>query len=296
MQGLIGSLSLVGVSGFAIIGAIVLVLFASIGINLLSRSRYASLERDLSQHTRPDRLLTHRVLNRIMTDAREAVERHGQDANTQALIEHHVQDELGGLLLGERFVRSAVGLVIILGLVGTFYGLTLSIGQLVTLVSGDGSQTANVAESVTLGLTQSLSGMAVAFSTSLFGVAAGIVLTVFGIFFNITDRRTAFMVTLEAHLDRVLITQGGAAERGRGGAGAAQLEHVMALLGQSVAGLDGAVAQFEAALQTFAANTRDFHEFNLHLKDNVQRMSLGFGDVSEALRAHASALGTRGAR
>lgn len=295
MQGLIGSLSLVGVSGYIIIAAILLVLFASIGLSLFARARYASLERDLSQHTRPDRLLTHRVLNRIMADAREAVERHGRDANTQAIIEHHFQDELGGLLLAERFIRSAVGLAIILGLVGTFYGLTLSIGQLVALVSGDGSQAVSVTESVTLGLTQSLSGMAVAFSTSLFGVAAGIALTVFGVFFNVTDRRTAFMVMLEAHLDRVLMVHAGG-ERGPGGAAGGQLEHVMAQLGQSVAGLDGAVAQFEAALQTFAANTRDFHEFNLHLKDNVQRMSLGFGDVSEALRAHANALRGPGAR
>jgi len=35
-----------------------------------------------------------------------------------------------------------------------------------------------------------------------------------------------------------------------------------------VARLDGAVARFESALQTFATTTRDFHEFNVHLKDN----------------------------
>ena len=45
------------------------------------------------------------------------------------------QAELRPLLLAERFVRAATGLVIILGLLGTFYGLTLSIGKLVHLVA-----------------------------------------------------------------------------------------------------------------------------------------------------------------
>jgi len=54
--------------------------------------------------------------------------------------------------------------------------------------------------------------------------------------------------------------------------------------------LEAAVERFESALQTFATNTRDFQEFNLHLKDNVQRMSLCFGDFSDALRSEIGAL------
>ena len=63
-------------------------------------------------------------------DAEEAARRSGE-RNTQAIIEENFQAELGSLLLAERFVRAATGLVIILGLLGTFYGLTLSIGKLV---------------------------------------------------------------------------------------------------------------------------------------------------------------------
>jgi hypothetical protein len=48
--------------------------------------------------------------------------------------------------------------------------------------------------------------------------------------------------------------------------------------------------QFGAALQTFAGTTRDFKEFNLHLKDNVQRMSLSFADASEAVKHHVHTL------
>ena len=51
------------------------------------------------------------------------------------------------------------------------------------------------------------------------------------------------------------------------------------------------MTRFESALETFATTTRDFHEFNLHLKDNVQRMSLSFADLSEVLKSSASQRG-----
>jgi hypothetical protein len=62
---------------------------------------------------------------------------------------------------------------------------------------------------------------------------------------------------------------------------------------ETVQSLQASVAQFDAALKGFSTTTRDFREFNLHLKDNVQRMSLSFADVSETLRTHAAALASR---
>jgi hypothetical protein len=53
------------------------------------------------------------------------------------------------------------------------------------------------------------------------------------------------------------------------------------------------VATFESALQSFSSTTRDFREFNLHLKDNVQRMSLTFGDLSETLKEQVGTLKRR---
>jgi hypothetical protein len=44
-------------------------------------------------------------------------------------------------------------------------------------------------------------------------------------------------------------------------------------------------------LQVFASTTKDFHEFNAHLKDNVQRLSLTFADLSDSLK---SQIGTPG--
>ena len=289
-HGLLGSLSLVGTSGATIIGTTLLVLFLSIGLNLYIRARYAGLMRDIEDHRRADRPFSNRVLNRILEETREARERHGRDANVQAIIEHQIQSELGGLLLGERFVRASIGLVIILGLVGTFTGLTLSVGQLVTMIAEDPARGIDVVDVVTGGLTHALGGMSVAFSASLFGIGSAIVLTVFGILSNVTDRRTAFMVAIEAHFDRVLPPTDNSVAAAAASSESEHLAQVVSDFGNAVAGLESSVMQFNAALQSFAGTTRDFKEFNLHLKDNVQRMSLSFADVSESVRHHVNAL------
>jgi hypothetical protein len=292
-HGLLGSLALVGTSGAVIIGTTLFVLFLSMGLNLFIRSRYGSLSRDIEEHTRPDRPFSNRVLNRIFDDAREHRLRQGSEANVQAIVEHHFHSELGGLLLGERFIRASVGLVIILGLVGTFTGLTLSVGRLVTMIAEDPSRGADVLDVVTSGLTHALAGMSVAFSASLFGIGSAIVLTVFGVLFNVTDRRMGLMIAIEAHLDRMLVFAREAIDPQRAaGPESEQLAQVVSDFGNAVAGLEGAVSQFGTALQTFAGTTRDFREFNLHLKDNVQRMSLSFADVSEAVKHHMVTLGS----
>jgi len=287
---LLKSLALVGPSGAVIIGACLFVLFLSIGLNLFIRARYGGMAQDIEDHTRADRPLSHRVLNRILDDARAARAAHGRDANLQAIIEHQFQVELGGLMLGERFVRASTGLVIILGLVGTFTGLTLSVGQLVNMIADDPKQGIDVTDVVTLGLTHALSGMSVAFSASLFGIGSAIVLTLFGVLSNVTDRRNALMVMIEAHLDRILIVSPEAAGMPAGSAESERLNQVVTDFSNAVAGLENVVMQFGSALQTFAGTTRDFREFNVHLKDNVQRMSLSFADASEAVKHHVHTL------
>jgi hypothetical protein len=183
------------------------------------------------------------------------------------------------MLLGERFLRGATGLVIILGLLGTFYGLTLSIGKIVHLVAAETSASTDIAQGVGTGLTHALSGMAVAFSNSLVGILSAVVLTVVGILSNVSDRRSAVMVQIETYLDRELQQRPAVNASSPDG------------LGQTVAVLGNAIARFEASLQAFATTTKDFHEFNAHLKDNVQRLSLTFADVRDTLKAQMIATG-----
>jgi methyl-accepting chemotaxis protein len=284
-------LSLVDTTGHVILGAIVATLLLAIAASLVLRERYHRMEEDVRRSPRFRRAFSSPVLARIVREATEA-RAHGRELNAQALVEDAVQSELRPLLLAERFVRAATGLVIILGLLGTFYGLTLSIGKVVHLVAADASATSDVAQTLTTGLTQALSGMAVAFSNSLLGVASAVVLTVFGVFTNVADRRVAFMIQVEAYLERALAEEGPPASaidsRSDG------LERVVTGFGQSVERLEGAVARFESALQAFSGSTREFNEFNLHLKDNVQRMSLSFGDFSDAMKTKIESLKSNG--
>jgi hypothetical protein len=263
---LLSGLSLVDAVGRLILASIVLTLVLGAAVNLLVRARYARLERDLDENAASRRFWTP-ALNAVVDDARRAAES-GQP-NTQAIIEERFQTGLPALLLGERFVRAATGLVIILGLLGTFYGLTSSIGKLVQLVGGNDGVAVDVGQAVTSGLTQALSGMAVAFSNSLLGVFSAVVLTVLGVVSNLADRRTALMLKIETYLDRVLPGSGGTAA-----------------FDASVTRLDAVVTRFEASLAAFSAR-REFSEF---LKDNVQRMSLSFADLNDALKAQVGAV------
>jgi hypothetical protein len=268
---LLSGLSLIDSTGRAILATTIITLALGIVSNLWLRVRYALLEKDLHLARDSEANFSYPVLRHIVRDATEAFGR-SRDVNTQAIIDDCFQSDLRPLLLAERFIRSATGLVIILGLLGTFYGLTLSIGKIVHLVGAETTAATDIAQGVGQGLTNALSGMAVAFSNSLVGILSAVILTVVGILSNVSDRRSSVMVQIETHLDRILVQEPGAASAPTG-------------FGPAVALLDGAVARFESALQTFAGTTRDFHEFNAHLKDNVQRLSLTFADLNDSLRS-----------
>lgn len=296
---LFSSLPLVGFGGYLVMAAIVILVVGALVVTASARRRYARLIADITHNGgQVPPAFRSPVLEDIARAAQAAAVQQPGAVNTQAIIEHALQSELGGLLGAERFVKATTGLTIVFGLFGTFTGLTLSIGKLATLVSGGGPAVGDITESLTRGLTQALSGMSLAFATSLFGIGSAIVMTLVGVFFGIAERRTAFMVKLEDYLDNTFLAayrrsspaSGGALV---GGAAGAPLEALVTRFAQSVAALESAVGQFDGALRTFAGTTRDFKEFNLHLKDNVQRMSLAFGDLSETLKREVGALGTR---
>ncbi len=276
---MLGGLSLIDATGLAILATTITVLMLGIAANLWLRSRYAVLENELRSRPDGEATLSHPVLRNIVRDVTEAAGR-SREINTQAIIDDRFQSDLRPMLLAERFIRAATGLVIILGLLGTFYGLTLSIGKIVHLVGTETSVGTDVAQGVSQGLTNALSGMAVAFSNSLVGIFSAVILTVLGILSNVSDRRTAVMIQIETYLAGIPVQVPGAS-------GPAEI----AGFGGSIARLEGVVVRFESALQTFAATTRDFHEFNAHLKDNVQRLSLTFADMNDSLKAQLGTIG-----
>lgn len=102
------------------------------------------------------------------------------------------------------YSRYMIGLLIFLGLLGTFWGLLLtvdSIGQTIgTLNIGSGEAT-EMFEELKSGLESPLSGMAVAFSSSLFGLSGSLILGFFDLIYNQAQNR--FYNELEEWLSTV---------------------------------------------------------------------------------------------
>lgn len=299
-HGVLQTFALLDFSGQLILAAIGVVWVLALLGHVLVRGQYRRLAADLRRNG-GSQLFESSMLGAIVQQLQETVRNSkvpldASAFNTQAVIEQQVHRYLHGALLAERFVRASGGLVIVLGLVGTFYGLTLSIAELAGLVSGQAQAAADLTQSLTSGLREALAGMSVAFTTSLVGISAAVVLTLVGVVSSLADLRAGLLLDLETFVDRLLAQAPGVAQ-GRGARlstqpPAAALIQSQEVGLQSVRQFDAAVGrlqdsmnQFEVALQHFSTTTRDFREFNLHLKDNVQRMSLNFADFSEALRS-----------
>jgi hypothetical protein len=292
----VSSLALIDASGIIILAAIVLLLVSGVLVTLAIRARYALIARDVRRaergNTAESGLLSH-ILSRVEDALRGGV----AEVNAQAIVEEGFHTKLSGLLTGERYVKALAGLVIILGLVGTFYGLSSSIGRLTALLSGQAGNVSEVTAALTQGLTETLSGMSLAFTCSLFGIVSAVILTLVNVFLSVADRRLALTVQIESYLDNTFLP---AARTSLGHAlplpgapglsGDARIERMVHGFGEAVTRLSQVVGTFEGALSTFSANTHDFQQFNLHLKDNIQRMSLSFGDLSQTLQQQTSAL------
>lgn len=89
-------------------------------------------------------------------------------------------DSIGSRLEESRDIsRYLIGLLIFLGLLGTFWGLLAtisSVGEVIEGMSAEGKSSLLLFENLKSDLRQPLSGMGIAFSSSLFGLAGSLVL------------------------------------------------------------------------------------------------------------------------
>jgi hypothetical protein len=104
----------------------------------------------------------------------------GQKFSLSAMSMRSVLDGISARLDEKRDIsRYLIGLLIFLGLLGTFYGLLLTIDSVAEVIAGLSMQTGDlggVFNDLKRGLGQPLKGMGTAFSTSLFGLAGSLVL------------------------------------------------------------------------------------------------------------------------
>ena len=292
------SLSNMPFAGIVVIIIIGILFVLSLIVLFAVYSRYRFLTRDISGTTEQK----NRFMRYTVSQFAESYKRYGKETNTPAIIEEAVGSRLSGCLLAERFLNNAVSLFVTLGLFGTFLGLSLSVGSLSELLSyGNSSDWMSVLDSVGGGLMSALSGMGVAFYTSLVGVTCSILLTVLRSIFSPSAARELMESKLELWLDQsvapTLPTKASDND--------IDLIHEMIdamndasyamekTLDDTVSSLRTTLKGFDSTVSSFNGGVHDFSEFNYNLRGTVERLDLGVREFSSALK-NASARIERG--
>lgn len=236
----------------------------------------------------------------VLNDFAEAYKKHGQEVNTPAIISNSISTKLSGLLLCERFLNNAVSLFVTLGLFGTFLGLSLSVTSLTELIGySNTSEWLSVLESVGGGLMSALSGMGVAFYTSLVGVACSIILTILRSIFSTQAQREKLEARLELWLDHTVApTLPTEAVKD-------DVELIKRLIGTleyttnnmertlktatdelrgCISDSKAPIIAFNKTVEGFNSGVKDFSEFNYNLRGTVERLDLGLRDLVQGLR------------
>ena len=292
--------------GLAVI-VVILALFAlSVLLLFITYARYSRLSSLVGNLNRDNSFLRF-----VVNSYADAYKRQGKDVNTPAVVANGVSSRLGGSLLCERFLNNAVSLFVTLGLFGTFLGLSLSVTSLTEMIGySNTSEWLSVLDSVGGGLMSALSGMGVAFYTSLVGVACSIVLTILRSIFSVQNARDKLETRLELWLDHeVAPTLPTEAPKDD-----ADLVHQMVLalnktsdeldrtlkaataemdrtlkgatdeLKTAIAASRTPIAAMNKTVESFNTGVRDFSEFNYNLRGTVERLDVTVRDLVSGLR------------
>ena len=235
-----------------------------------------------------------------VNDFADAYKKYGQNVNTPAIISNAVSTKLSGLLLCERFLANAVSLFVTLGLFGTFLGLSHSVSSLTELISySNTSEWLSVLDSVGGGLMSALSGMGVAFYTSLVGVACSVVLTLLRSIFSPQAERETLEARLELWLDHTVAPTLPTERAKDESEMVQQMVHAMDSASQTMeralqnatgdlkTAIDSSrapIVAFNKTVDSFNGGVRDFSEFNYNLRGTVERLDVTVRDLVSGLR------------
>ena len=276
---------------------IILVLFALSVMLLFSVFlRYKSLSRSVKGNPEQNNVFMRYLVN----DFGAAYKRYGSDVNTPAIIENAIATRLSSSLMAERYLNNSVSLFVTLGLFGTFLGLSLSVASLTELIGySNTSEWLSVLDSVGGGLMSALSGMGVAFYTSLVGVACSILLTFLRVIVNPESQRQKLMTQLELWLDHsvaptmstvaakddaALVHQMIDAMHDTADAMEKTLMDTSAKLQQTLDASRSHLGAFNKTVGSFNDGVRDFSEFNYNLRGTVERMDVAIRDMVSSVR------------
>ncbi|MBQ8217038.1 MAG: hypothetical protein IJZ91_03650 [Oscillospiraceae bacterium] len=290
------NLSNMPTAGVVVIMVIIALFALSLVLLFSVYLRYKGLTRSVKESPDP----ANRFMRSLVNDYAAAYKRYGTDVNTPAIIENTIATRLGSSLMCERFLNNAVSLFVTLGLFGTFLGLSLSVVSLSELLGySDSSEWLSVLDSVGSGLMSALSGMGVAFYTSLVSVACSILLTILRVIVNPESQRAKLETQLELWLDHSvaptlkttaakddvdLVHQMIDAMNDAANAMDKTLGDVTLKLQQTMDASRTHLGAFNQTVNNFNEGVRDFDEFNYNLRGTVERLDVAIRDVVSVVR------------
>lgn len=193
-----------GLSGSIITGIIILLFISCFYANLFIRRRYLSLSNELAAYCAGDiDELQCDILIWVTEEYKECLLSGVENVNTHSIIDVAIEAFQKPYKAAEVLLGKINGLLISLGLFGTFLGLTSALGQIGELFSGTSSE-ALIAEAglnTFKMLISSFKGMSVAFITSLFGTGLSILFSVLTSFVGYNDAKNLLITELEEYLD-----------------------------------------------------------------------------------------------
>lgn len=199
-----------------------------------------------------------------------------------------ILDSLGSRLDERRETsRYMIGLLIFLGLLGTFWGLLItvsSVGTTIHSLNVETSDPATVFQNLKAGLEGPLSGMGTSFSSSLFGLAGSLVLGFLDL--QAGQAQNRFYNELEEWLSTVTDISGGI-DRGPGMLGETlkRLERIEHVLSAPAAGSPDIAASFVALAAQITTLTEQLR--------NEQKLIHRMAENQEALRPILDRLASR---
>ena len=283
------------VVGTVVVVAILALFIAAIALLVYLTARYRRMQQ-LVAEDRADCAF----LQGAKRDFAAVYRQNGSRTNTPAVIHNAMAAHLRVPLFCERFINNAVSLFVTLGLFGTFLGLTLSVQSLTELIGTNAQgEWLSVLDNVGGGLLSALSGMGVAFYTSLVGVACSILFTFLRTVMSPQAQRERLEVMTELWLDHYVapkletdaLYDDVSMVRHLKSELRAHAETVEKALNATVSALGGTLSQVEGQLggfgdtvARFSQSTRDFGEISYDLRGSIERMDVSFRDLNTALR------------
>ena len=169
-----------------------------------------NLEKQVNKFTRDQNINLTGVIDRIREQFRLASKK-VEAVNTTAIIDRVFRQEKINILgislsweVTDRFCRLLPNLLLTLGLVGTFVGITINLSNIsTTLNQVDGTDIQNLIDE----LQQPLKGMGIAFISSLVALGCSVILILTNSYRNTTALKLKIFSTLEDYLDNIYLAQ-----------------------------------------------------------------------------------------